>query len=104
MNFWTEDTKDLNAQIEVYKDGVKVQDLTASKPFKNTVLIDLTDCSLLTLKYKPVKMQVELDQYFKGSEIPEPIGIKGKFSSNYKVADMYEINDIRIYADMYLIF
>ena len=104
IDFWAENNNDLNAQIEVFKDGVKIQDLTASKPMKNNALIDVTDCSLLTLRYKPVKLKVDIDQYSRGGEVPEPIGIVGKFSKDNRVIDIYEINDIKIFADMYLIF
>ena len=100
-----------NSQLEVYKDGVHTQDITMNEAEKD-VLIDVSDCNEIKFIVKEISKQMDLDKKGIADNIvlePGRYVKQGVYSKNYiednpDVTNFHEFNDMRLYADIYLIF
>ena len=111
INFKLNKKDYINSQIQVFKDGVFYQDITIDSP-KKDVLLDVSDCSTIKFTVKPISKQIDLDANSNKENIvfePGKVVQKGVYSKNFvennqDASNYYEYNDMRLYADMYLIF
>jgi hypothetical protein len=111
INFQLNKKDYINSQVQVYKDGVLYQDLTIDS-LKKDILLDVSDCSSVKFTVKPISKQIDLDENaFKKNIVLEPGKVvqNGVYSKNYvennqDAANYYEYNDMKLYADMYMIF
>ena len=101
----------INSQLEVYKDGVYTQDITMNDTEKD-ILIDVSDCSEIKFTVKEISKQMNIDKKGISDNIvlePGRYVKQGVYSKNYieenpDVNNFHEFNDMRLYADIYLIF
>ena len=101
----------INSQLEVYKDGEYVQDITMNDIEKD-VLIDVSDCSEIKFTVKPIAKQIDINKntmadaivFEPGRYVKQGVYSKNFIEENPDVTNFYEYNDMRLYADIYLIF
>ena len=102
----------INSQLIVYKDGTLSQDITLDSA-KKDVLIDVSDCSTVKFEVKPISKHIDVNVNNKTQDnvVFEPGRYvkQGTYSKNYiennnEASNFFEYNDMRLYADVYLIF